>query len=67
MLLKRLENILKKRLKMYKIILTVGDGEYNSDTEIECETIKEAEDMVYILEKCGTNVVCTDIEKIKER
>jgi len=52
---------------MYKVILTVGDCEYNSDTEIECETIKEAEDIVYVLEKCSANVFCTNIEKIEER
>jgi hypothetical protein len=50
---------------MYKVILTVGDCEFSSDTEIECETLRDADLVVYILEKCGANVVCTEIKKIK--
>jgi hypothetical protein len=50
---------------MYKVILSVGDCEFSSDTEIECETLREAENIVYTLEKCGTNIICTEIRKIK--
>ena len=56
-------NDLTKRKKMTKLILTIGDIDYNSDIVIECTNEVTAQMLKEVLEKETTNIIEVKIEE----